>query len=148
MLKIRPIEYQDRTAWTELYKQYLTFYKTSLSDEQLQTVWEWFFNSQANLYGYVAILEDNFVGLVHFREFLRPIKATMGFYMDDLFVDPLFRGQGIARALIETVEKIASQKKSTLVRWMTASDNHKAMNVYDKLATKTSWVVYDMTVEI
>ena len=30
------------------------------------------------------------------------------------------------------------------VRWITADDNYRGRNVYDRLATRTMWVTYDL----
>ncbi len=30
------------------------------------------------------------------------------------------------------------------MRWITADDNHRARSKYDKHATRTSWITYDM----
>jgi len=32
-----------------------------------------------------------------------------------------------------------------VVRWTTADDNYRARSTYDKLATRTTWITYDMT---
>lgn len=146
MLAIRVAQQNDKQAWIQLYKKYLKFYKTSLSNEQLLTLWGWFFNESQKIHCHVASLEDNIVGLVHFREFLRPIKASVGIFMDDLFVEPSYRGRGIAQKLILSVEHFATQQNISVVRWITAADNHGAMKVYAKLATKTQWITYDMVI--
>jgi RimJ/RimL family protein N-acetyltransferase len=146
MLTIRAAETKDFQDWSQLYKQYLDFYQTMLSSDQLVTMWNWFFDAGNKIYCYIAFVKDNPVGLVHFREFLRPIKASIGIFMDDLFVTPTHRSQGVAQNLIKSVEEFALQKNVHLVRWITADDNQKAMSIYDKLASKTKWVTYDLIV--
>jgi RimJ/RimL family protein N-acetyltransferase len=144
MLTIRSAETKDFQSWSELYKQYLDFYHTTLSNTQLATLWEWFFDAEKKIYCHIAFVKEKPVGLVHFREFLRPIKASIGIFMDDLFVTSTHRGQGIAQQLINSVDDFALEKNIPLVRWITADDNQNAMNVYDKLASKTKWVTYDL----
>lgn len=146
MLTIRTAETKDFQPWSQLYKQYLDFYHTTLSNDQLSTLWEWFFDAEKKIYCHIAFVKENPVGLVHFREFLRPIKASIGIFMDDLFVSPTHRGQGVAQQLINSIEHFALEKNVPLVRWITADDNQNAMNVYDKLASKTKWVTYDLKV--
>jgi GNAT superfamily N-acetyltransferase len=146
MLIIRCIQQDDFNSWCLLYEKYLAFYQTMLSEQQLMNLWDWFFDDTTKVYCSVAILNDNIIGLVHFREFFRPIKASVGIFMDDLFVDSSYRGQGIARQLIKTVDRFASEKNISIVRWITGQNNKDAMKVYDKLANKTSWIMYDMAV--
>ncbi|WP_133128527.1 GNAT family N-acetyltransferase [Legionella nagasakiensis] len=145
MLTIRKAERSDFHGWSLLYKEYLDFYKTMLTVEQLIILWNWFFDDEKKMYCSIAFSKDTPVGLVHFREFLRPIKASVGIFIDDLFVESTHRGQGIAQKLIKSVEEFALQKNIPVVRWITANDNHEAMKVYDKLAVKTKWITYDMT---
>lgn len=147
MLAIKKAKRSDYHGWSLLYKQYLDFYQTMLTDVQLIALWDWFFDDEKKIYCAIAFSKDVPVGLVHFREFLRPIKASVGIFMDDLFVESAYRGQGIAQKLIKSVEEFASQKNIPLVRWITANDNHNAMNVYDKSASKTKWVTYDLIVK-
>jgi GNAT superfamily N-acetyltransferase len=146
MLAIRRADQDDFQGWSQLYKQYLDFYHTKLSEDQLMTLWDWFFDDERKIHCFIAYLKEHPVGLVHFREFLRPIKASIGIFMDDLFVDSSCRGQGIAQKLIKSIEEFASQKNISVVRWITADTNQDAMNVYDKLASKTKWVTYDLNV--
>ncbi|KTC66254.1 N-acetyltransferase ats1 (plasmid) [Legionella adelaidensis] len=146
MLTIRSAEQGDFQGWSQLYKQYLDFYHTTLSEEQLLTLWDWFFDDEKKIHCFIAFLKEHPVGLVHFREFLRPIKASIGLFMDDLFVDSSYRGQGVAQKLIKSIEDFASQKNISVVRWITADNNQHAMKVYDKLASKTKWVTYDLIV--
>jgi RimJ/RimL family protein N-acetyltransferase len=145
MLTIKNAERGDFHGWLQLYKQYLSFYQTTLTDDQLMALWDWFFDDEKKIYCAIAFSKDLPVGLVHFREFLRPIKASVGIFMDDLFVGSAYRGQGIAQKLIKSVEESALRKNIPLVRWITANDNQDAMKVYDKLAIKTRWVTYDMS---
>ena len=89
MLTIKNAERSDFHSWVQLYKQYLNFYQTMLRDEQLIVLWDWFFDDEKKIYCIIAFLNGAPIGLVHFREFLRPIKASIGIFMDDLFIRPL-----------------------------------------------------------
>lgn len=145
-LTIRTIQQNDLVDWKALYRKYLTFYKTELTDSQLETLWFWFFDAEKQMKSNVAIHENKIIGLVHFREFLRPIKAASAIFMDDLYVETAYRGKGVARSLIQSVNDYALAKQISLVRWATAHDNHEAMQLYDKVATQTQWKIYDMVV--
>lgn len=145
MLTIRKAERSDFDSWSQLYTQYLDFYQTTLTNEQLIILWDWLFDDDKKIYCFLGFSKEIPVGLVHFREFLRPIKASVGIFMDDLFVESAYRGQGIAQKLIKSVEEFAARKNISLVRWITANNNHDAISVYDKLAIKTPWVTYDMS---
>lgn len=145
-ITVRAVEQTDFSDWKALYKKYLAYYKAELTEPQLATLWSWFFESEKQMHGNVAIHEHEIIGLVHFREFLRPIKAAAAIFMDDLYVENNYRGRGVARSLIKSVNDYALTTHMPLVRWVTAHDNHDAMRLYDKVATQTQWRIYDMVV--
>ena len=134
-------------AWAKIYQLYLDFYQTALTSDELQKVWSWMFEPDQELLCYVAEIDKKIVGLVHFRRFIRPIKACTSIFLDDLFVLPTFRGHKIGYRLIKAVKLYAKENKLPLVRWVTAHDNKQAMNLYDSVAHKTTWVIYDAKIE-
>ena len=84
------------------------------------------------------------VGLAHYRAFARPLSASVGGFLDDLFVGPEARGTGAAEALVQGVANVGRARGWTLIRWITAEDNYRARNLYDRVAEKTRWVTYDI----
>jgi GNAT superfamily N-acetyltransferase len=68
-------------------------------------------------------------------------------YLEDLFVDPSFRGRGIARALIEDlVQRCPTQGWSRLY-WHTRNSNREARRLYDKFVRADDFVRYRMILE-
>jgi len=55
------------------------------------------------------------------------------------------RGQGIGRALIEAVYAKAKAQKSAEVYWMTQDFNANARKLYDRIAEKTPFIIYQKT---
>ena len=62
--------------------------------------------------------------------------------MEDLFVDPAHRRQGLARQLIEAVYAEAEARNCSRVYWITASENQTAQALYDQLAAQTGMLQY------
>lgn len=144
-MTIRPAGAGDREGWEKLYAQYAAFYGVAQSAEMRDRVWGWLGTPSSGLGALVA--EDGagrLVGLAHYRAFLRPLAAETGLYLDDLFVEPAARGQGVAAALIEAVAAEGRARGRGLLRWITAEDNARARALYDRVAVATSWVTYDM----
>jgi GNAT superfamily N-acetyltransferase len=131
--KIRPITASDKEIWFKLFKDYIIFYKSQLSDEQYELTWQRL-NSGFNINGLMAELDGKVVGFTHY--IFRPSTwAVEDFcYLEDLFVDPAVRGGGVGRALIKAVEEIAIAKGSKRLYWTTAPDNETARKLYDKVA--------------
>jgi len=137
---IRPITLSDKARWLELFKEYVIFYKSKVSDEQFELTWQRI-HSDFNMYGLIAELDGQIVGLAHY--IFRPSTWDVEdfCYLEDLFVDPKVRGAGVGRALISELEKIAIAKGSKRLYWTTATDNEVARKLYDKVAI-TDFVQY------
>ena len=65
-------------------------------------------------------------------------------YLDDIFVDPEYRGQKIGKKLLNKIKEISKVNNWNLVRWQTDEDNLTAKKLYDKVATKTKKNVYEL----
>jgi ribosomal protein S18 acetylase RimI-like enzyme len=63
-------------------------------------------------------------------------------YLEDLYVDPEFRGGGLGRALIDTVRDIAIDAGSSRLYWNTDATNERARKLYDSYATESGKVQY------
>ncbi len=141
---MRPVALQDRAVWGDLYAAYAAFYGVDQTEDMRDRVWGWLHDPVESHAGLVAVVEDRVVGIAHFREFARPLAASRGGYLDDLFVAPQARGTGAADALIAGVADVGRAQGWTVVRWITAADNARARAVYDRLAHATPWVTYDL----
>jgi GNAT superfamily N-acetyltransferase len=144
---VRPLRPEDRAQWDVLYQGYATFYNVSQTAEMRDRVWSWLQDDSKDPRGLVAVQANGtLIGLAHFRPFPRPLSATTGCFLDDLFVSPAARGTGAADALIENIRTIAASEGWSVVRWITAENNYRGRGVYDRVAMKTNWVTYDIKI--
>lgn len=145
-ISIQPVEQYDRRDWEGLYRGYAEFYKVPMNNEILETVWEWIFDPTRRFYAIVA-KEDGgpAVGLMHFRAMPSPVRGTEVGFLDDLFVDPGARGRGVADRLFEELSNRARGYGWPVVRWITRDDNYRARGVYDRVATRTDWLTYELS---
>lgn len=144
-LVIRPVEPRDREGWNRLYAGYAAFYLATQTDDMRDRVWSWLMDDANEVNGLVAEVTDGkLIGLAHFRPFARPLAASVGGFLDDLFVDPDARGSGAADALMEALKAEGVKRGWSVIRWITAEDNYRARKLYDRLAEKTRWVTYDI----
>ncbi len=144
-LVVRDLMASDFERWRVLYAGYAEFYEQT--DQMAETTWSWLTDPGHEVQGLVAQLDGELVGLAHYRPFARPLAASVGGYLDDLYVAPQARGTGAVEALLARLREIAAERGWTVVRWITADDNHRARAKYDQLATRTMWVTYEMPVE-
>ena len=142
---IQPLAPEHRSDWDLLYAAYAAFYRTEQTPEMRDRVWAWLHDPAHELEGLIATdPAGRGVGLAHFRPFARPLAASTGGFIDDLFVAPDWRGHGAADALVEAVEAQALARGWVVLRWITAEDNHRARAFYDRIAEKTPWVTYQI----
>lgn len=141
---VRPVTPGDLAEWRELYRGYREFYKVTPSDQAIDTVWSWLHDASHETRGLVAERDGHLLGLAHFRTFARPLSASHGLFLDDLFTSADARGLGVGSALLVRLAEIARDEQATVVRWITAADNDTARSLYDKVATQTPWVTYDL----
>lgn len=72
-------------------------------------------------------------------------KACETVLLNDLFVVPKARGQGVGRALIEASLEIARERGAAHLEWQTAPDNHTAQRLYDATgAGRSTWISYEL----
>ena len=144
-VKVRPVEPRDREGWNRLYAGYAAFYMVTQTEDMRDRVWSWLMSGENGFLGLVAEDGDGkLIGLAHFRPFARPLSATIGGFLDDLFVDPDARGSGAADLLLESLKTEGQKRNWSVIRWITAEDNYRARKLYDRLAEKTRWVTYDI----
>ena len=145
-ISVTPLAHEDRDRWNELYVAYATFYRQDQTAKMRVRVWDWIMDPNHEVFGFGARLDGRLVGLAHVCPFARPLAASTGLWLDDLFVDPSVRGGGVGAALIERCRAVAMERGHGIVRWVTAEDNATARGLYDRVANATSWVTYDLAV--
>lgn len=145
-MRIIPPEPRHRADWDRLFAGYAAFYKVEQTQAMRDTVWAWITDPAHELKALVA--EDDAgraVGLAHYTPMVRPSRATYGGFLNDLFVDPAQRGGRVADALIAALSELGRAKGWSVIRWITADDNYRARGVYDRVAARTMWVTYDIS---
>jgi GNAT superfamily N-acetyltransferase len=143
MAHIRGVKPEDQPAWDRLWAGYLAFYDKTLPPEVTEDTWR-------------RLLSGALIGLVA----VSPTGEPQGFahallhagtwspkplcYLEDLFVLPEARGQGIGRALIEALTARGRREGWLRLYWQTANGNKAAQRLYDAVGRRTDWVRYDL----
>ena len=141
---IRKLELKDKKNWIKLYCGYAKFYKVPMNQDILDTLWGWIQDNNHIVNGICYELEGNIVGIAHYRTMPRPIKGQYVGFLDDLFVDPEFRGQKIAQNLINHLKSLSKANNWDGIRWITHSSNENAKKLYDKIAKNTGFELYEL----
>ena len=73
--------------------------------------------------------------------------AKPGIYLEDLFVDPAFRGKGVGKALLTHLAKLAVARHCGRLEWSVLDWNEPAIGFYKSLgaAPMDEWTVFRLT---
>jgi GNAT superfamily N-acetyltransferase len=75
------------------------------------------------------------------------VSATDVVLVNDLYVRPQHRGNGVGEALIGAAVDVARERGASHVRWFTALDNRRAQRLYERVAAQRSaWFEYEIAV--
>jgi GNAT superfamily N-acetyltransferase len=140
-VRIQRLASSDRSEWEPLARAYKDFYKSVLPDIAYESAWQRLIAGDA-IHGFGARLDGRLVGITHYL-YHTGIWAPRACYLEDLFVAPAARGQGVARALIEAVAQRARADGAARLYWLTHETNSTARLLYDRVARCSGFVEYE-----
>jgi GNAT superfamily N-acetyltransferase len=132
----------DFEQWLPLWQGYQRFYKTEIPESTTAVTWSRFLDPAEPMHCAVAEDEGRLIGMVHYIHHRSCWTTGDYVYLQDLFVDPDIRGQGVGRALIEHVYAAAAAAGASRVWWLTHQTNSDAMLLYDRIADKSGFIQY------
>ena len=145
-LIIRPVARTDYAQWLPLWDGYNAFYErvgpTALAPDITAMTWARFFDAYEPVHALVAERGGELLGLTHYLFHRSTTAIAPNCYLQDLFTNEAARVKGIGRALIEGVYERARLAGSPRVYWQTHHTNLTAMQLYDKVAEHSGFVVY------
>ncbi len=136
---IRTLEQDDFPQWLPLWDGN----NMGKRDEAVTTqTWMRLTDPEAPVHGLCAMRGGEMLGLVHYV--LHPTTGSLApvCYMQDLYVDPAHRGQGIARRLVEHLVRIHKREKWTRMYWIAEADNIAAQKLYKNIGVKIDFTVH------
>jgi GNAT superfamily N-acetyltransferase len=144
VVRVRRLEDKDKTTWRTLFNGYIAFYKATVGEDVMEITWHRLLSGAAGSHIGLVAVDDKDVplGFAHVLFHRSTWSKTWYCYLEDLFVDPASRGQGIGRALIEAVYREADAQGCTRTYWTTQEFNYQARQLYDQLATKSRFIQY------
>src|SRR5712692_10114595 len=145
-LSIRFVTPQDYERWLPLWYGYNAFYgragATALSPDITAMTWARFFDAYEPVHALVAASGGELLGLVHYLFHRSTTSIEPVCYLQDLFTGEAARGKGVGRALINGVYEQARLAGSPRVYCQTHETKLTAIQLYDKVAERSGFVVY------
>jgi len=141
---IRAVAAVDFASWDRLWQSYLRFYRAEVSAEITAATFRRLCDQTSGMIGLVAADEQGeLVGLAHLVFHPSTWSADPYCYLEDLFVAPVARGTGTARELLEATFAEANRRGAARTYWETQEFNAPARSLYDQVAHRTSFVIYE-----
>jgi ribosomal protein S18 acetylase RimI-like enzyme len=141
-IDVRALRAADRERWDELWRGYLQFYKHDLPADLTELTWRRLLDPAHPFQGFAALDGERIAGIVHFHVHASTWARVGYCYLEDLFVDPACRGQGLGRTLIEAVFRAADEQRAERVYWHTENTNDRAQRLYQQVAELTPFVQF------
>lgn len=137
----RPVQEEDKTQWLSLWKGYNHFYDSDLADDVTEHTWSRLLNPSSSLFCRVAVVDGVVAGFANCVLHEGTWVTSQMCYLEDLFVDPAFRGKGVARQLIQYVLNEAKTEGWSRFYWHTRIHN-PARKLYDEFVAADDFVRY------
>lgn len=144
-ITIRAIRAEDHAEWLELWKAYLDFYEVELEAATTAVTFQRMTSCPPEIHGAIARDDDGrAIGIVHWLTHAATWAPAGYCYLEDLYVAADARGHGAGEALIEYVRAWARQQGVAKVYWLTAETNAVARGLYDRVASRSGFVHYEI----
>ncbi|PJZ51927.1 GNAT family N-acetyltransferase [Leptospira adleri] len=134
MWNIREAAITDLDQVARLFDEYRQFYKkeSDLSGAS-KFIRERVLKGESRIYVAVDDDEKRFYGFTQLYPSFTSLSMKRIWILNDLFVRPEFRKQGVAKALIERTTTLARSMDAKYVSLSTAIDNKNAQKLYESL---------------
>ena len=136
-IRIREITKSDFPSLINLFKEFASFEK---QPEKMVNTVELMERDKNLVNGFVAETDDNkIIGYTtYFYAYFTWVGKSL--YMDDLYVKPEYRGQGLGTQLINKIINFAKEENCNRLRWQVSDWNEPAKAFYKSLGAKISGV--------
>jgi GNAT superfamily N-acetyltransferase len=147
--RVRAVQAADFPQWLPLWQGYNAFYgrsgPTALAAAITASTFGRFLDPAEPVHALVAERAQQLIGLAHYLFHRSTIHHEPVCYLQDLFTASAARSGGIGSALIGAVGAAARAAGCTRLYWHTHESNATARRVYDRLAERSGFIVYRMS---
>jgi len=146
---IRAARREDTGSLEGLIREMARFEKL---EDQLRLTTEGLARSlfdQRSADAFLLEVEGRPVGYAIFFENFSTFEGRSGLYLEDIFILPGFRKQGLGKALFKAVAAEAVHRGCPRLEWACLDWNHQAIDFYRSLKAQPldQWTVYRLTGE-
>lgn len=143
-IDIGPARPRDALPWRAMMDGYVASYGATPAPGQADAVWGRLTDPAEPSRLLIARHDAHAVGFAVYVDLPHVLTGRRAGYLDDLYVDPAHRGRGIGRALVRAVAQEGRRRGWANLRWLADAGNASAVRLYDALARRTEWCVYQL----
>jgi GNAT superfamily N-acetyltransferase len=152
-MSVRPIRPDDVPAAVALVRE-LADYEKALHEVLLteQQLTDRLFGDAPALFGHVAIAEDGVapgevVGIALWFLNFSTWRGTHGIYLEDLYVQPQYRGRGLGKELLRTLAAVCVERGYSRLEWSVLDWNTPSIEFYKAAGAvpMDEWTVFRLT---
>jgi GNAT superfamily N-acetyltransferase len=145
---VRPVRPDDVPAVVALVRELAEYEKAlheaRLTEEQLTAV---LFGDSPALFGHVAVVADQVVGIALWFLNFSTWRGTHGIYLEDLYVQPQHRGRGLGKELLRTLAVVCVERGYSRLEWSVLDWNEPSIEFYEAAGAvpMDGWTVFRLT---
>ena len=94
------------------------------------------FTGPASAHALIAYEDDKPVGFALYFYNFSTFLTRRGLYLEDIFIDPAYRGKGYGKALMQYLARKAVEQKCGRFEWVVLDWNKPAIGFYEKAGAK------------
>jgi GNAT superfamily N-acetyltransferase len=144
-LKIEPATEGYLPAIVHLVRQLAVYEKlehavTASQDDFRQAL----FGTERNTHALMAFANDAAIGFALYFHTFSTFLGKRGIYLEDIYVEPEYRGRGIGRALLKRLAIIAKEQHCGRMEWSVLTWNQPSIDFYHRLGAITldDWRIF------
>jgi GNAT superfamily N-acetyltransferase len=149
-VSVRPIRPDDVPAVVGLVHELAEYEKAAhevrLTEQQLHGC---LFGEEPKLFGHVAEVDGDVVGMALWFLNFSTWRGTHGVYLEDLYVQPQHRGSGLGRELLRTLAAVCVERGYSRLEWSVLDWNTPSIEFYKAAGAvpMDGWTVFRLTDE-
>jgi GNAT superfamily N-acetyltransferase len=144
-LRIEPATEGDLPAIVHLVRQLAIYEKLEhamvASQDDFQQA---LFGAERNAHALIAFADDSAVGFALYFYNFSTFLGRRGIYLEDIYVEPEYRGRGIGSALLKRLARIAKEQRCGRMEWSVLTWNQPSIDFYHRLGAVTldDWRIF------
>ena len=144
-MEVRVATIRDEKDVCRLWIMLLEYYQKDAAPEVLRSSFRFAVEHPSKILIYIILIEGVVTGTVslHLGHYSTWNDNWYG-HIEDVIVDPAYRGRGLATKLLNHVISAAREQNLSRLELFTTNNNHAARRMYEKLGFSSDSVYYEL----